>query len=50
VGVLILVNAAMSSVGWIWLAQMVPKSASRLVKLCTGVSSVMRLRVALARA
>ena len=28
----------MSSAGWMWLAQRVARSASRLVKLCTGVS------------
>ena len=39
VGVVILVNAGRSSAGWIWLAQMVARSASRLVKLCTGVLS-----------
>ena len=29
----------MSPVGWMWLAQMVARSASRLVKLCTGTPS-----------
>src|ERR1700682_2667806 len=43
-----MVNAGMSWAGWMWLAQMVARSASRLVKLCTGVSSWVRLRAALA--
>ena len=49
---MILVNAGISSAGWIWSAQMVARSASRLVKLRTGVlsSSVVRLRAAFARA
>ena len=34
-----MVNAGMSWAGWMWLAQMVAMSASRLVKLCTGQSS-----------
>jgi len=50
VGVVMMVNAAVWSVGWIWLAQMVARSASRLVKLCTGVFSVVCLRAALASA
>ena len=33
-----------------WLAQMVARSVSRLVKLCTGVSSWVRLRAALVSA
>src|ERR1044071_6215402 len=37
VEVVVMVNAGVSSVGWIWLAQRVARSASRLVKLCTGV-------------
>ena len=45
-----MVNAGISSAGWMWLAQTVARSASRLVKLCTGVSSVVRLRAALASA
>jgi hypothetical protein len=44
----IMVNAGMSSVGWMWLAQMVARSASRLVKLCTGWFSSVCLREALA--
>ena len=47
---MILVNAGRSSAGWIWLAQMVAKSASRLVKLCAGVWSSVRLRAAFVRA
>ena len=38
------------SAGWIWLRQMVPRSASRVAKLCTGRSSSVRLAAALARA
>src|SRR6185312_320902 len=38
------------SAGWIWLRQMVARSASRLVKLCTGRSAGVRLAAALARA
>ena len=45
-----MVNAGMSWAGWMWLAQMVARSASRLVKLCTGVSSSVCLRDALASA
>lgn len=45
-----MVNMAMSWAGWIRLAQTVARSASRLVKLCTGVSSVVGLRAALAGA
>jgi hypothetical protein len=37
---LILVNAGMYWAGWIWFAQMVARSASRLVKLCTGLTTV----------
>jgi hypothetical protein len=44
VGVVIMVNAGMSSVGWMWLVQMVAGSVSRLVKLCTGWLSSVRLR------
>src|SRR5258707_12832337 len=50
VGVVVIVNAGMSWAGWMWLAQMVARSASRLVKLCTGVLSIVRLRAALASA
>src|SRR4029077_3472019 len=50
VGLVMMVKAGMSSAGWMWLAQMVARSASRLVKLCTGVFSVVRLRAALASA
>src|SRR5260370_15437709 len=50
VGVVVIVNAGMSWAGWMWLAQMVARSASRLVKLCTGVLSMVRLRAALASA
>ena len=45
-----MVKAGMSSAGWMWLAQRVARSASRLVKLCTGVSSAVRLRAAFLRA
>src|SRR6266498_2880169 len=38
------------SAGWIWLRQMVARSASRLVKLCTGRPAGVRLAAALARA
>src|ERR1039458_28532 len=38
------------SAGWIWLRQMVARSVSRLVKLCTGRSAGVRLAAALARA
>src|SRR6266566_5441568 len=38
------------SAGWIWLRQMVARSVSRLVKLCTGRSPGVRLTAALARA
>src|SRR5258705_9094970 len=50
VGLVIMVKAGVSSAGWIWLAQTVARSASRLVKLCTAVPSVVRLRAALASA
>jgi hypothetical protein len=35
-GAVIMVNAGKSSAGSMWLAQMVARSASRLVKLYTG--------------
>src|SRR6266702_8971879 len=38
------------SAGWIWLRQMVARSRSRLVKLCTGRSLGVRLVAALASA
>src|SRR5713226_7895278 len=38
------------SAGWIWLRQMVARSASRLVKLCTGRPPSVCLAAALARA
>src|SRR5438046_597848 len=38
------------SAGWIWLRQMVARSASRVWKLCTGRSPGVRLAAALARA
>ncbi len=41
-----MVNAGVSSAGWMRLAQMVARSSSRLVKLCTGWSSVVRFREA----
>ena len=47
---MVIVNAGMSWAGWMWLAQMVARSASRLVKLCTGVLSIVCLRAALASA
>jgi len=39
-----MVNAGTSD--WIWLVQMVARPAGRGVKLCTGVSSSVRLRAA----
>src|SRR5436309_14330987 len=38
------------SADWIWLRQMVARSASRLVKLCTGRPAGVRLAAALAAA
>jgi hypothetical protein len=45
-----MVNAGMSQAGWMWLAQIVARSASRQVKLCTGMPSSVCLRAALCRA
>jgi hypothetical protein len=50
VEVVIMVTAGVLSAGWMVLVQMVARSSSRLVKLCTGSSSWVRLRAALASA
>src|SRR5260370_13004579 len=51
VGVVTIWKPGMSgSAGWIWLGQMVARSRSRVAKLCTGWSPVVRLVAAFASA
>src|SRR5436190_21420182 len=50
VGVVIRVKAGRAAVGWMWLAAMVARSASRVAKLCAGAPSAVTLVVILARA
>src|SRR5260370_13137963 len=51
VGVVTIWKPGMSgSAGWIWLRQMVARSRSRVAKLCTGWSPVVRLVAAFASA
>jgi hypothetical protein len=50
VGVVISVKAGRSAADWMVLVQMVPRSARRLRRLCTGEPSAVTLVVILARA
>src|SRR5215470_1564383 len=50
VGVVMTVKAGRPPAGWIWLAAMVARSASMVVKLCTGPRSGVALVAALASA